>query len=383
VPLPRLAGAAGHDRSGIEAAQRGVKEIDMEVTRYDAVIIRASETPEGYLTDSPIIGRTGVQVYRTSAGREIREYRPPEVVFAADHLAAIRGRPIIDGHVPQVDGKNVRQHMVGTVLSEGRQDGDHLRADIIIHDTSAIKAGRRELSLGYRVVVREEPGTTPQGERYDTIVERIAMVDHLAIVPKGRAGVARLNLDADDAISIHHEDEATMPNLVSVRLDGGLSYEAPQEVAAALTKVQAELAAANRRADAAEAERDTLRTTVSGFDAERNQIRADAAAGVRSRLELEAQATQHGVQVRADMSDRAVREAVVIKLRGDAVRFDGKSDDYVGFAFDHAMSDAAARAAATGNQRALVNGVPRADGHVPTPSVRSAQAARDAMIRRG
>jgi hypothetical protein len=360
-----------------------VKEIDMEVTRYDAVIIRAVEDDQGYILDSPVIGRAGVQVYRTQGGKEIREYRPPEVVFAADHLSAIRGRPIIDGHIPAVNGKNVRQHMVGTILSEGRQDGDHLRADIIIHDTSAVKAGRRELSLGYRVVVREEPGTTPQGERYDTIVERIAMVDHLAIVPKGRAGVARLNLDADDAVSFTDDEEADLADkLATVRLDGGLSYEAPQEVALALDAARKALTDANLRADAAEAKMIGLEQQVAGFEAERNQIRADAAASTRARVELEAQAVQHGVQVRADMSDRAIREAVVNKLRGETVRFDGKSDDYVGFAFDHAMSDAAARAAALGNQRAAVNGAPRSDA-APKNPVRSAQAARDAMIRRG
>jgi hypothetical protein len=118
----------------------------MEAMRHDAVPLKATMTPEGYIIDSPILGRTGVQVYRRTDGREIREYRPPTVVFAPEHLAAIRGRPIIDGHVPRVDAANVRAHTVGTILSEGRQDGDHLRADIIIHDPSPVlKGGKRSV----------------------------------------------------------------------------------------------------------------------------------------------------------------------------------------------------------------------------------------------
>jgi hypothetical protein len=358
----------------------------MEAMRHDAVPLKATLTPEGYIIDSPILGRTGVQIYRRTDGREIREYRPPTVVFAPEHLAAIRGRPIIDGHVPRVDAANVRAHTVGTILSEGRQDGDHLRADIIIHDPSPVlKGGKRELSLGYRVVVSETPGTTPEGERYDTIVERIAMVDHLAIVPKGRAGVARLNLDAEDAVSVHELEEGPLAaNLATVRLDGGLTYEAPQEVAHALQQAQEAATTAARRADAAEADRDAMKARLDAAEAEKAQIRADAAVQVRARLELEGQAKAHGVEVRADMSDRTIREAVVAKVRGEAVRFDGKSDDYVSFAFDHAIQDAAARKSAQDQQRAAVNGAgpaPRQDSAPKAPPIRSARSARDAMIR--
>jgi hypothetical protein len=147
-------------------------------------------------------------------------------------------------------------------------------------------------------------------------------------------------------------------NLATVRLDGGLTYEAPQEVAHALQQAQEAAATAARR--------------------------ADAAVQVRARLELEGQAKAHGVEVRADMSDRAIREAVVAKVRGEAVRFDGKSDDYVSFAFDHAIQDAAARKSAQDQQRAAVNGAgpaPRQDSAPKAPPIRSARSARDAMIR--
>ncbi|EHL99373.1 hypothetical protein HMPREF9946_03135 [Acetobacteraceae bacterium AT-5844] len=354
----------------------------MEATRYDAVPFKATISPEGYLTDSPILARVGVQTYRDRNGREWREYRPPEAVFAPEHLAAIRGRPIIDGHIARVDAANARAHTIGTILSEGRQDGDHLRADIIIHDpTPVLKGGKRELSLGYRVKVRDEPGTTPNGERYDRIVEQIAMVDHLAIVPKGRAGVARLNLDADDAVSFTDDEEADLADkLATVRLDGGLTYEAPPEVAQALEAARAALTAANERADRAEAARDGLQAKVDGFEAEKTKIRADAAAEARARLALEAEAAKHGIEVRGDMADRAIREAVIVKVRG-ATEFANRSDDYVSAAFDMAVQDAKARNDAASQQRSQSNGgAPRQDADLPK-AIRSAAAARDAMIR--
>lgn len=349
--------------------------------RFDFISISgAVKTPEGWIRDRPVVARSGIQEYRRADGAIRREYRPPEEVFHADALASLHAVPVTNGH-PGVVTAESPAAIIGSSLSPGIQQDGNVLAEIVIHNPKAM-GPNRELSLGYRVDLDETPGEI-DGQRYDA-VQRNIRVNHIAVVPRGRAGNARLRLDADDAISTHEEEGPLAANLVTVRLDGGLSYEAPPEVAAALTSTREAVVTANRRADAAEAERDTLRTTVAGFDAERVQIRADAAAGVRARLELEAQASKHGVTTRADMSDRAVREAVVTKLQGDSVRFDGKSDDYVLYAFDHAVQAAATRADAAATQRATVNGAgPARMDAAPIPAIRSAQAARDAMLRRG
>src|SRR5690349_11538576 len=94
--------------------------------RYDAVKVKskAQFTPEGFLRDSPVIGRTGVQEYRRADGTVRREYRPPEVIFDAQSLAAISGIPIIDRHAALVNATNARQHVVGTVIGPARQDSE-------------------------------------------------------------------------------------------------------------------------------------------------------------------------------------------------------------------------------------------------------------------
>lgn len=346
-------------------------------TRYDAIPLRATTTPEGYLRDSPVIARSGIQIYN-KGGRRVREYRPHDIIFAPQALAAVQGIPVVDLHPGEVNAANVRKHAIGTVLSAGREDADgRMVADIVVYDTEPVtKHGRKELSLAYKVRVDETPGVSPEGEAYDQRVTEIVAYNHLGIVPRGRAGVARLRLDEHDAVSTDLASEegplAADPKLVSIRLDSGLSYEAVPEVAAAFqqhrdafaaaqARHDAALKSANDRADAAaasaaeavtraaalEAERDTLKGDVAKFDAAIAQARADGAADARARSALEAEAREFGVEAKADMDDRAVREAVVTKLAPDTYRFDGQEDVYVRVAFDSATA-AARKAKANG-----------------------------------
>ena len=377
----------------------------MESIRYDAVPLRATMTPEGYLKDSPVIGRSGVQEYKRADGTIRREYRPPDVVFSAEALAGVHGIPIIDQHVGLMTAANVRQHSIGTVLSAGRQDGQTLVADIVIHDpTPVTKFGRKELSLAYAVRTDETPGETPEGEAYDARIEAITRYDHLAIVAKGRAGVARLRMDSDDAestdlpaladipadkdkpIMANEAPPANAPKLVVVRVDG-IEYSAVPEVERALNRLNADLAAAKLRADAAEAARDTLQGTIDKHAAQLEQVRSDAAGTVRARLELEGVAKAHSVEVRMDDSDRVIREKVIRKLQSDDnLKFDGKSDDYVGFAFDAAVDQAAKASKVKQENRVAIHAGNQAPAHradtAGKPMINSAAAAKAAMERR-
>jgi hypothetical protein len=353
--------------------------------RYDAVTVqtRAQITPEGFLKDSPVIGRSGVQEYRRADGSTRREYRPPEVIFAAESLAAVGGIPIIDRHSALINSKNVRQHIVGSVLGSARQDGANMVGDIVIYDPTPVTThGRRELSLAYGVRCDENPGTTPDGEAYDAKVIAITRYDHLAIVEKGRAGVAKLRLDADDAVATDLNDieifqkDDNMPGdnvetppannppatpngntkMAVIRLDG-IEYQAPPEVERALVKAQDALATATRRADQLEAERDTLQTAMAGHDAALVQARADGAVAARTRLQLEATAKEYGVEVRADATDRAIRETFIRKIHGKTdMNFDGKSDDYLFALYDGALEKAAEGKKISANNRVAVNG---------------------------
>lgn len=58
---------------------------------------------------------------------------------------------------------------IGTILSNGYQDGDNVRAEIVIHETDLMKrSGLRELSLGYSLDLDETPGVW-NGQPYDAI----------------------------------------------------------------------------------------------------------------------------------------------------------------------------------------------------------------------
>lgn len=168
------------------------------VSRCDSIPLDTTYfTEEGYLVDHPIVTSVGIFVYHNPDGSERRELRLPEEVFAEKSLQSYKGKPIIVTHdAGYVSTENVQEEGVGTILSPGYRDGDDVRAEIIIHDTQALKqTGLRELSCGYNLRLEETPGVW-QGQPYDAI-QRDIEINHLALVDKARAGEqARLNIDS-------------------------------------------------------------------------------------------------------------------------------------------------------------------------------------------
>ena len=167
--------------------------------RFDSIPLSDTYfTPEGYLIDNPILTRVGIFEYHNPDGTIRRELRLPEEVFAAESLASYKGKPVILTHeAGLVDVDNVQQEHIGTILSEGIQDGDDVRAQIVIHDAESLDYGLRELSLGYTQTPDETPGVW-NGQPYDAI-QRNIQINHLALVEKARAGEqARLNIDGEE-----------------------------------------------------------------------------------------------------------------------------------------------------------------------------------------
>lgn len=302
--------------------------------RYDRAPIKAIRTDEGFIKDTPVLTRTGVFVYRNADGSERREYRPPEEVFKADSLAAYAGIPITKGHPGKVTSANAANHTIGTVLTPARQDGDNLIADIVIHNVAAVNAGNKELSVGYELDLDETPGIAPNGERYDAI-QRNIKPNHLAIVRKGRAGNARLNMDGNE------EDAETSNgdvNMTKLRLDNGIEYDAAPEVIQAYNKLNQDKAEIVAAKDKAEARADSAEADLKKLQEAQEQFKQDAISQARERLNLEAVAKAHNVEFKQDTTDRDIKAAVVKAIRGDSLTLDGKSDDYVAAAFDMAIT---------------------------------------------
>jgi hypothetical protein len=153
------------------------------------------------------VARTGVQVYTDAAGREVREYRPPEEVFSPESIASLAGIPVTVGHPGTVDSTNWQKHARGHVSDAPpgrRPDGAHEWLEPSVYVADGPTLGRVEsgdlveVSMGYTADVIAESGTAPNGERYDA-VQRNIRFNHLALLQDGRARAgrgARLRLDA-------------------------------------------------------------------------------------------------------------------------------------------------------------------------------------------
>ena len=122
-----------------------------------------------------------------------------------------------------------------------------------------------------------------------------------------------------------------------VNLDG-VEYQAEAQVITALTKAQEQVAALNSqvdqlRTDAAdsakkvstlEGERDSLKERL---DAAEKEMPGKIAKAVQSQIELMDKARAAGCEVRADMSERDLKTAVILKKFPKA-NLDGKDDNY-------------------------------------------------------
>lgn len=202
------------------------------VYRLDSVPLSATYwTREGYLKDEPIVTSVGIFEYLNDDGSKRRELRLPEEVFDPASLASYEGKPIIITHsAGEVDKNNVQREHIGTILSAGIQDGDNVRAKVVIHNTDAMKrSGLKELSLGYSLDLDETPGVW-KGQPYDAI-QRNIRINHLALVENARAGEqARLNIDSRDT-------RKGVKIMAKTRKDGGPLT--PEEMEQAIAEFQA------------------------------------------------------------------------------------------------------------------------------------------------
>lgn len=320
--------------------------------RFDTTTFQATKTDEGFIADTPIIGRTGLLRYQNADGSERVEYRPPEEAFSAASLASIRGKPITVGHKAMVTAGNVRRvQPVGTVLTEGRQDGDAIRADIVLYN---LPTGARELSCGYTLDLDETPGKTADGRHYDA-VQRNIRYNHLAIVPKGRAGIARLNMDGEQEAEVNEEGKEGT-TMGKIRIDSGLEYEAAPEVGVFVEKLRQDNAEKQKKFDELQAKYDAALSDLAKAKKEReDEEKAQSEkfyAAVAERVKMLETAKAHKLDKAEEMTNRQIMEAVIRAARPD-VHLDGKSDDYINAAFD--MAQAAGREDGMAEQRKAVS----------------------------
>ena len=298
---------------------------------------RVQKTSEGYLRGDAVVTRIGVFPYLNEDGSTRYELRHPEDVLSQESLETLKMIPITVDHPSElVSSDNVDGLSVGHTGESIRVDGRHVKTRLTItgaKGVAAVSAGKSELSLGYLQDLVKEDGVY-EGQSY-THRQTNIRYNHLALVEVARAGrTARLNLDGASVQSSEHMEEKPM---LKVTLDG-ISYDAVPEVARALEKAHAEVAANQSRADRAEAERDDAKARADKAESEKltpEAIEQLVSERTASRLDVLTRAAKVlGDDFNADgKSDREVREAAVKHVHKDVV-LEGKSDDYVTARFD-------------------------------------------------
>jgi len=317
--------------------------------RYDSAKVRAHFDENGFLVDTPVVARVGVQTYYMPDGSERREFRPASEVFKADSLQSYQGKPLTLGHVV-VNSDNAKDVVVGAVSGTAMRQDSTVVVPLTVYDKQAIEKAKSgvagELSVGYSTVDVESPGwgSNETGEykldgeyasqdeipadwvRFDALQTNI-VVNHIALVYKGRAQVSKLNLDAEqenpytDTVKSNKEDKQEM---IKIKLDGAQEFEVAPEIAS-------HIEALNAKADTAIAERDALKAKVDAISSEIEAAVAKAKADADALAALVAVAAEAGVK--ADGLDaKGIKVAYVKEVSGLDVS--EKSDAYIDAAFD-------------------------------------------------
>lgn len=157
------------------------------------------KTKEGYLVATARVARTGVQNYlaaelgdvATNAGFKpgdvVRVNRPESEVFSDKSLNTLTRLPAtVDHPAEQVVSDNWSKYAVGDVGDAYARDGEWIVVNPMIKDASGVEAAQtthKEISMGYTAnIVAAADKSIADFEMQDI------SFNHLALVPKGRAG---------------------------------------------------------------------------------------------------------------------------------------------------------------------------------------------------
>lgn len=306
-------------------------------------------TKEGYMAVRARSARIGIQDYmgyevdpdgtRFAANDVVKVYRPESEVMAEKSVRSFIGRPVTDGHPPEaVNSSNWKQYSDGVIMGAMR-DGDHLAFDIVFMDEKAVNdiqtGGPRELSNGYGVDLSFEDGVTPSGEIYQA-VQRNIVGNHVARVPKGRAGptcaIAACDVipDAINLIPVNLGDDDMTTKPVKITIDGA-SHTVELSDAAAILVGQMQTALDRQATELAAAQ-----TTIGTMTAAASTKDGEIAALTKRVKDAEA------VDVDTLVANRAAVVDAAKKIFPDVVT-DKKSDaDIRKQAVAHKLGDAAA-----------------------------------------
>ena len=360
-----------------------------KVQRFDSVRIKAHFDDNGFLVDTPIVARIGLQVYQTPTGGERREFRPASEVFKSDSLATYQGKPITLGHVT-VNSGNAKDVVVGACAGIGKRDGIGVAVPVTVYADEAIDKAKKkiasELSVGYTSVDIEEPGwgNNETGEyvldkdvlgdktdsaddyppapdngsawvRFDALQTNIE-VNHVALVFRGRAGIAKLNLDSEQEnpyIDSEPTNRKKDSKMKTIKIDG-VDVEVSDAVLIHVTALTKKADEAATELSTVTAARDQLQVKVDGIPkAIEEAVAAAVTAAKADAVELADLVTfANELSIKTDgLDSKAIKIACIKELSG--IDASAKDDAYINTSFEFARESDKMAA-----NRTLVDGKP-------------------------
>lgn len=352
----------------------------MNVKFADRVAVgELKETREGYLVATARVARTGVQLYYASElgdvardagfkpGDVVRVYRHADEVFAKDSLASITRLPVtVDHPAEEVTAANWQQLAVGEVGDAYATEPEWIVVNPMIKDAGAAKAARtthQEISMGYiAAIVPARDGLEADFE------QRGIRYNHLALVPKGRAGeMARIGdswgaspvQDFQPGISPKSKG-GLMPDMKTVVLGDKAVQVADTDVALIeqyKTDMARKLTDAESKHAAAIAAKDEdigkLRADLATAQAAAN-IDVDSLVAARSELVGQVKAMDASIDPKGK-TDAELRKAAVLAKLGDSIVKDASDAEITGMFKALAKDAATTNPVATALRHGVVN----------------------------
>jgi len=313
-------------------------------TRFDRSNFKIKQTPEGYLAGDAIVTRTGVFEYMNADGTKRLELRHPDDVLKPESLKTLELKPVTNDHPNEsVNINNADKYSVGSIGETITVDGGNIAVKFTVTNKDAVKdiqsKRKRELSLGYNLDLIPENGVY-EGQPY-THRQTNIRYNHLAIVERGRAKVAKINMDGSAVQVVVEEAEEVFSmeaKLQTLHVDG-FERTASPEVVKHLEKQEALRLDAEKALVEAKANVDSLQAkldeTVKLKAEAEAKVNTDAIAQLVSKqVELLNKASRViNTDALIGKTAREIQEAVV-KAKNKDTDFTGRSDDYVSARFD-------------------------------------------------
>ncbi len=287
------------------------------------------------------IARVGIMEYRAKECGAIFADRDPDSIvkimtteqelFDAASLDSYRSAPITVGHPEEdVTTENAKELIKGVLEGTPVRDGDLLVGTLVLNDADAISLVRtntNQLSSGHTCVLK----LADEGKEWDAEKTQIR-ANHIAIVSRGRAGVAEIADEAPDEII--EETEVPVEAEVKVEVEAEVIAEetlddpASANISvgdAALVKTIEELTA--RLEDAESKLKEAVKkATPEAID-----------AAVEKRMDFIKEAETLATVDTKGKTEMEIKRAIVEKVK--AMSLKDKSDEYVEVRYQILLED--------------------------------------------